>query len=75
MKIINPERKLFGVNEAAEILGFSPWTLRSWAYSGKIASHKVSTRLMFSKQDLDDLIQTSRRPERKPNQTEKVHAA
>jgi Helix-turn-helix domain len=56
-------RELVGLDEAARILGgLSPWTLRSWAYSGRISSHKISTRLMFDRAELDRIIPESERP-------------
>lgn len=56
------ERKLMHVNPSAEYLGISPWTLRRWAYEGRIASFKISTRLLFDKADLDKVIADSERP-------------
>jgi excisionase family DNA binding protein len=55
-------RQLIGVDEAAHNLGLSPWTLRAWAYKGKIASHKVSTRLMFDRAEVERVISDSERP-------------
>ncbi len=54
--------RMVGVPEAAEYLGLSPHTIRAFAYSGRLASHKLSTRLLFSLSDLDHLIASSRRP-------------
>jgi hypothetical protein len=59
----NGNRELVGLEEAARILGgVSIWTLRSWAYKGKVASHKLSTRLMFDRAELDRVISESERP-------------
>jgi hypothetical protein len=56
-------RELVGLEEAARILGgVSIWTLRQWAYKGKISSHKLSTRLMFDRAELDRVITESERP-------------
>ena len=40
--------RLMSVRTAAEELGLSVWTLRAWAYSGRIGSHKVGNRLMIA---------------------------
>lgn len=56
-------RELVGLDEATHILGgLSPWTLRAWAYKGKVASHKMGTRLMFDRAELDRVISESERP-------------
>ncbi len=54
--------RLLGVAEAANLIGLSPWTLRLWSYQGKIPSHKISTRLLFDRSDIEQLITASRRP-------------
>ena len=53
---------LQGVQDAADNLGISPWTLRGFAYSGKISSVKIGTRLMFKSQDIDAFIEANTRP-------------
>jgi len=55
-------RKLCGVAQAAETLGISVWTIRAWAYKGKIASHKLGDLLMFSDEELQRVIDSSERP-------------
>ena len=55
-------RQLIGVDEAAHNLGLSPWTLRAWAYKGKIASVKISTRLLFDKAEIARVIAENERP-------------
>lgn len=57
-----PERQRLGVKPAAEYVGMSEWTLRKWAYTGKIASIKISTRLLFEKSELDRIIAEGTRP-------------
>jgi excisionase family DNA binding protein len=44
-----PQRaeRLVSVGQAAERLGLSIWTLRNWAYAGKIASCKLGARLLI----------------------------
>lgn len=56
------QRQLISVDNAARILGLSHWTLRQWATKGIIASHRVSTRLMFDRCELDRVIRESERP-------------
>ena len=55
-------QKLVGVSEAGNALGLSKWTVRAWAYSGKIASHKVGARLMVSVEEIERVIRESERP-------------
>ena len=55
-------RQLIGVEEAAHNLGISPWTLRSWAYKGKVASVKISTRLLFDRAEIERVICEHERP-------------
>ena len=49
-------RKLLTIKEASERLGHSVWTVRDWAYKGKIASHKFPNRLMVSDEEVDRII-------------------
>ncbi len=55
-------RKLHPVKYAANALSLSIWTLRSWAYAGKVASHKVGNRLMISEDELNRIIAETERP-------------
>lgn len=55
-------KRMLGAQPAAEYTGLSPWTLRSYAYSGKISSYKIGTRLLFDIADLDQMIEAGRRP-------------
>ncbi len=57
--------KLIDLKSASERLGgLSIWTLRAWAYSGRIASVKVSTRLLIPVEEIDRLITEGTRPRR-----------
>lgn len=56
------DRQLVSVEEGAYKLGISSWTLRSWAYKGRIASVKLSTRLLFDVSELQRLIAEGERP-------------
>jgi excisionase family DNA binding protein len=53
---------LHSVKKAGELLGLSPWTIRQWCYTGRIASHKIGTRLMVSQDSIDQLLSDSLRP-------------
>jgi hypothetical protein len=60
--------QLVNVDEGAKRLAVSPWTLRSYAYKGVIASVKLGpasskgTRLLFEVDELDRFIAENRRP-------------
>jgi len=54
--------KLLTVQAASVALGLSVWTLRAWAYAGKISSNKLGRRLMVSTAEIDRLIAESERP-------------
>jgi excisionase family DNA binding protein len=54
--------RLLTVQTCADQLGLSVWTVRLWAYNGKIASHKLGSRLMVSQSEMDRVISESERP-------------
>jgi excisionase family DNA binding protein len=54
--------KLISVQGAAAALGISVWTVRAWAYAGKISSNKLGKRLMVSSAEIDRIIAESERP-------------
>lgn len=56
------QQKLRNLNQASEQLGLSSWTLRRWAYDGKIASAKLGTRLMIPQSEIDRIVEESMRP-------------
>ena len=56
---------LFSIDEAADLLGLSPCTIRNWAYAGKIASHKIGRRLLVSQTSIDQVLSESLRPQLK----------
>ena len=58
------QKRLIGVEEAAYYLGIQRSTLYSWAERRKIPSVKMGARLLFDLQDLDQLIEASKRPTR-----------
>ena len=54
--------KLLGVDKAEALYGLSRWTLRRWAYDGKIASVKMGRRLMIPVEELERLVAEGTRP-------------
>ena len=48
--------RLYSAQQAAEITGLSPLTLRRMAWQGKIRSFKVLDALRFKRKDLESLI-------------------
>jgi excisionase family DNA binding protein len=56
-----PER-LVSVAAAADRLGLSVWTLRNWAYAGKLASCKLGGRLLIPESEIERAITESLRP-------------
>jgi excisionase family DNA binding protein len=55
-------QKLLTIQEAADTLSLSVWTLRSWAYAGRISSHKLGKRLMVSQEELNRILAETERP-------------
>jgi excisionase family DNA binding protein len=54
--------QLLGVDKAEAIYGVSRWTLRRWAYDGKIASVKMGKRLLIPIAELERLVAEGTRP-------------
>lgn len=54
--------RLLAIKDAAAVLGVSVWTVRQWAYSGKIASNKLGVKLMVPIEELDRIVAESSRP-------------
>lgn len=55
-------QRLVPVKEWARIMGISVWTARQWAYSGKIASHKLGTKLSIPVAEIDRILEETERP-------------
>lgn len=49
-------QRLYSVEEAAELLKFSHWTIRAWIKSGKLRSSKIGTRRVIRERELRRLI-------------------
>ncbi len=55
-------QRLISIKDWARIMGISVWTARQWAYSGKIASHKLGTKLSIPVSELDRICDATVRP-------------
>jgi hypothetical protein len=55
-------QRLQSIKDFAANIGISVWTVRGWAYSGRIASVKLGARLMIPTTELDRLIEENLRP-------------
>lgn len=47
---------LLSIENAAEILSVSPWTLRLWAKQGKLSTIKLGARRLVRRSDLDRIM-------------------
>lgn len=56
------EPQYLSVADAEIYSGISLWTWRAYAYAGKVASTKVGTRLLISKQEIDRILAEGTRP-------------
>jgi excisionase family DNA binding protein len=52
---------LLTVQQAAERLGVSFWTVYRMARAGELASVRIGRRRLFAAQDLEDLVKARRR--------------
>jgi excisionase family DNA binding protein len=55
-------RQLLPMKDAARVLGISVWTLRSWVYSGRCASHKLGSKVCVSELELSRILMETERP-------------
>jgi excisionase family DNA binding protein len=55
------------LKECAEILGLSVWTMRAWVQNGKIATHKIGSRRLIARSEINRIIEESRVPARAGN--------
>ena len=51
------ESKLYNVNEAAERLRISPWTVRSWLSQGRLPRIHAGRRVLVSEADIQKFLQ------------------
>jgi len=57
------ERLTIGLREAAESVGLSVWTLRSWIRCGKLRSVRLGRRVMVEPGELERLVSEGRETE------------
>ena len=55
-------QRLQSIKDFAASLGISVWTVRGWAYRGRIASVKLGARMMIPTTELDRLLEENLRP-------------
>jgi excisionase family DNA binding protein len=55
-------QRLLSVKDFGALLGVSLWTVRGWAYKGRVASVKLGARMMIPTSELDRLITENLRP-------------
>ena len=55
-------QRLISVKDFGALLGVSLWTVRGWAYKGRVASVKLGARMMIPTTELDRLIEENLRP-------------
>jgi excisionase family DNA binding protein len=60
------EREYISVAEASRVTSLSGWTLRHWAYEGRIASVKIGSRLLLPVKELRRVLAEHTRPAVKP---------
>jgi excisionase family DNA binding protein len=66
MSKINMESELLTVEEAARLIRHRPSTVRDWILKNKLPYLKPSRRVFLRRCDLEELIQKSLVPARKP---------
>lgn len=54
--------KLLNVNDAADLLSISPWTVRAYIREGKLRSVRLGRRVLLSETELERLINESQSP-------------
>jgi excisionase family DNA binding protein len=68
---------LKSVEEAAQLLGISPWTVRGYIRDGKLQPVRLGRRVLLSEQELERLVsdgqkQTKRNPQENGEQSREV---
>jgi len=58
--LINIEKRLYSIKEAAIYLGRSPWGIRELQWRGKLPFVKVGRRIHFDINDLDSFIEKNK---------------
>ena len=57
---MNNYKCLLSIDEAADHLNISPFTLRAWVHQGRVPYIKLGSRVLFDKDDLRDFIEQHR---------------
>jgi excisionase family DNA binding protein len=52
-------KALKNINEAAGLLGISPWTVRAWIRDGKLRPVRLGRRVLLSEAELERLVAES----------------
>lgn len=60
-------QRLLSVKDFGALLGVSLWTVRGWAYKGRVASVKLGARMMIPTTELERLITENLRPTVSPD--------
>jgi excisionase family DNA binding protein len=52
----NAKTNLYSIEQTAEQLNVSPFTLRAWVHQGRIPYVKLGSRVLFRQKDLESFI-------------------
>ena len=52
---------LLSINQAADRLSLSPWTLRLWVKSGKLRAVRLGSRVLIEPREIEQLLEAGRR--------------
>jgi excisionase family DNA binding protein len=53
------------VDEAAELVGLSHWTIRVWIHRGRLTKYKAASRIVVSRSELLALVKPRREEQAK----------
>lgn len=56
------QKQLFSIQEAAEALSLSPWTIRGYAKSGLVSSVKIGTRRLIHSAEIERIAKEGIQP-------------
>jgi excisionase family DNA binding protein len=54
--------RLISIDETAELLSVSPWTVRAWITQGKLGSAKLGSRRLVPQSEIERLIASASIP-------------
>lgn len=69
-----PLEKLYDVNELAEHLRSSPWSVRRWEFLGKLKATRAAGRVLFKESDVLEFLEAGRPAKRHKPKAEKPAA-